>query len=79
MKHSIISGRAITKALVDAGVVPPNCSRIILDITAYETVKVHYSCFGDTRILTAGIVEQIIDIVGKSSHTGAYLVEDDGA
>jgi len=37
----------IIKALQDAGLVPPLCCRIILDVAISDVVKLYYECYAD--------------------------------
>lgn len=38
--------------LVDAGVVPKDCCRVVIDVRVDEMVKVYYDCFGDKQMLS---------------------------
>lgn len=42
-----ILSQPIFDQMIRAGVVPPNCRRMIIDICYDEAVKVYYDCFGD--------------------------------
>jgi hypothetical protein len=37
----------VAKALTEAGIIPTNCRRFIIDSEAGEVVKVYYECYGD--------------------------------
>lgn len=41
------------KQLMEAGVVPPNTRRLVIDISIDEPVKVYYDCYGDDKMFTA--------------------------
>ena len=36
---------------VNAGIVPENVKRMVIDIEANEVVKVYYDCYGDKKML----------------------------
>lgn len=50
---------SVMKLLCDAGIVPPHCRRVVIDMQAGDAVRVYYEIFGDARIIdvVAGMVE----------------------
>ena len=56
------------KQFVEAGLVPDNCRRIVIDLEVNDAVKVYYECFGDDKFVPrfvdhviAGIKENTVD------------------
>ncbi|KKN20053.1 hypothetical protein LCGC14_0939470 [marine sediment metagenome] len=47
----------------DAGILPDNCRRVIIDIAYDDAVKVYYECYGDERLLK----------IDFASHIGAMI------
>ena len=41
----------IGKALVEAGILPPECTRIVIDININDVVKVYYQTNGTEKLL----------------------------
>ena len=51
-KHSPgIFSIELSRPLVEAGIVPPNTNRIVIDIPANGVVGVYYSVFADERLI----------------------------
>lgn len=42
---------SIIQPFIDAGVVPPGCSRMLIDIPADDVVRVYYEIFGDQKVI----------------------------
>lgn len=42
---------AVIKPFIDAGIVPANCRRIIIDFQAEDAVRVYYEVFADSRVI----------------------------
>jgi len=54
----IVAADAIIRRLVDAGVVPANCRRVVIDLAAGVPATLYFEVLGDTRLeiaLAAGI------------------------
>ena len=47
----IITGTELGEMLIDAGIVPDNCLRIIIDINHHQAVTIYYQGVGDERLL----------------------------
>ena len=47
----VVGGVELGKALAAAGLVPDNCSRMIVDVQVNDVVRVYYTCFGDEDLL----------------------------
>ena len=47
----IIKADVIGQKLMDAGIVPSNCTRIIIDLELDNVAKVYCQCLGDTKLL----------------------------
>lgn len=39
------------RPFVDAGIVPDNCRRVIIDLQADDVVRIYYEIYGDDRII----------------------------
>lgn len=59
----VISGWEFGKALAEAGILPPNCGDLIIEVPVGGVVTIHTCSFGDERLL---------DVIG-SSVQGAKL------
>lgn len=44
-------GGMMLQTLHDAGILPPNCRRVIIDAKADDVVHMYFECFGDERVL----------------------------
>lgn len=53
----MITGRNLldgwVKQLIEAGVVPHNVRRVLIDIPVADVVTIHYECYGDEKMFTA--------------------------
>lgn len=47
----VISSKGLVQKLTEAGLVPANCQRIIIDIPVGDAAYVYYRCLADERIL----------------------------
>lgn len=59
------SSPTLIKVMMDAGIVPDHCRRIVLDIAYNNVVKIYYEVLGDNRLLD----------VDFASHIGAMIKE----
>lgn len=50
----------LTERLKEAGLVPKNCQRIIIDIKADDLIKIYYQCIGDDALAEIGLPEEIL-------------------
>ena len=49
----VILNDQFTRALIDAGVLPANCRRYIIDSgEPGNAITLHFECFGDERLLS---------------------------
>jgi hypothetical protein len=71
---SIITGRGLGKKLVDAGIVPANTIRIIIDIDVNSAVKLYYEVFGDERLLEIDWTDVKPVIFDKNSLTPEFTL-----
>lgn len=53
---------SIQQQLIDAGIVPENCTRVIIDIGLDEILKVYYEAYGDKRILDLDLMSALKDV-----------------
>lgn len=53
MPKVTINGSDIAKALVDAGVLPPNCKRVIIDIRVQDVVVAYFETFAEPDLVDA--------------------------
>lgn len=59
-----IVGQEFGKMLIDAGIVPINASRVIIDIPADGVVKIYYSVFADYADL--GLLFDVVQKIAQS-------------
>ena len=52
----------LVKSLIDSGIVPDNCCRVIIDIAYDNAVKVYYEVYGDERLLDIDFAKHILTI-----------------
>jgi hypothetical protein len=60
---SVLRGRQLLDHLQQAGVVPPNVRRAVIDASFDHVVSVYYECFGDPRLLRVDALEPLKDAV----------------
>ncbi len=53
----------LIKALVDAGIVPDNCRRIVIDIPCNDVVTLYYEVFGDERLLDVDFAKHLGPVI----------------
>jgi hypothetical protein len=63
----VITGWDFGKALLDAGVIPPNCGDVFIEVRVGGVVIIHTAIFADERIL---------NIVGASLKSARITVEE---
>ena len=51
MAKKIIRNSELVNQLLDVGIVPDHCRRIVIDIQADNTVTLYFECVGDERLL----------------------------
>jgi hypothetical protein len=51
MKNKIIDGTALCSAMKEAGLLPENCRRFVIDCNSRSIVTLYYECIGDERLL----------------------------
>lgn len=57
----IASSHALAKALMESGVLPPNCRRFLIDSgEPGGLLKVFYECYADERVLDAFVAAGIV-------------------
>ena len=57
-----IMANSIQQQLIDAGIVPENCTRVIIDIGLDAILKVYYETYGDKRILDLDLMLALKDV-----------------
>ena len=57
-----VMAKGIQDQLVDAGIVPKNCTRVIIDIGLDSILKVYYEAYGDQRILDLDLMSALKDV-----------------
>lgn len=57
MAKAVLLGQYLATKLTEAGLVPKDASRIIIDIPVNEAVKIHYETFCDRKLLDMGLPE----------------------
>jgi len=60
MSEPSVAASVLAKVLEKAGLVPDNCERIVIDITAGNLVRIYYACIGTERLLEADIINALI-------------------
>ncbi len=45
------TGLELVKKLKDKGFLPPNCKRILVDISVDDVVKIYFACYADRDAL----------------------------
>lgn len=51
MKAIATNGSAFARALIEAGVIPPNCRRAVIDMQAGQAIKIFCETFADAESL----------------------------
>lgn len=51
VQHKVIAGEHLINELIRVGVVPPNTSRIVIDVDLNECTRVWFETYGDERLL----------------------------
>lgn len=67
-----IKSQDFAKPLIDAGVLPPNLRRMIIDVQSGQPVKVYYDTFGNESLLQMITPQMLMDaepIVHSSPET----------
>lgn len=61
---NIVLTKDLTNALIEAGIAPPNCQRMIIDVNWEDAlVHIYYQCLGDESLLEAELLGQIKAII----------------
>jgi hypothetical protein len=55
-------GPPFINALVDAGVIPPNCKRIVIDCNTGAMITIHYELFADQRINDPSVLDAVFEM-----------------
>ena len=55
----VVHSMDLIKQFVEAGLVPDNCQRMIIDVKYDEVVKVYYECLGDKKMLDIDIPKHL--------------------
>ena len=75
-KIAPLEGYRMIDALVEAGVVPPGSTKVIIEISAPGMVEIHYSAVGEENLL--GVLPGVFKppTIGNATHDGevrAYI------
>ncbi len=75
----VISGHdpELIKAMSDAGILPDNCIRIIVDICYDGAVKIYYEMYGDDRLLDIDFASHIGAIINQTSNADEVNKKED--
>jgi hypothetical protein len=49
-------------ALIDAGIVPDNCKRVVIDCNTGKAIVIHYEVFGDERLNAAPVLDAVFEL-----------------
>ena len=64
---SIIDGKSLGRMLLDAGIIPPDCRRVIIDVPCEGVVVMYIEQFGDDRLLDIDWGNIVPEIVVKKT------------
>jgi hypothetical protein len=53
---------SFVKALFDAGVIPPNCKRVVIDCNTGKAIMIHYEVFGDERLNDQSVLDAVFEL-----------------
>ena len=63
----MITGCTLCKILLDAGIISPECRRVIIDVSIDEIVTLYIENYGDKRLLEINWGKVAAEIVEKAS------------
>jgi hypothetical protein len=52
-------GNPFTKALIDAGIIPPECTRVVIDCQSDRAIKIHYEVFADQKLSSRIVLDGV--------------------
>ncbi len=50
MTPSPIIANSLIQTFIEYGLVPPLCTRILIDLKVGDVIRIHYSCFGSDQM-----------------------------
>jgi hypothetical protein len=53
---------AFIKALRDAGVIPDNCHRVVIDCEATKVITIYYETYADERINDKQVIDAVFEL-----------------
>jgi len=60
---AVITGISLQEALVEAGIIPSNCRRIVIDIPYDGLAMVYYECLGSDKLLEFDLPRHLQDAI----------------
>lgn len=51
MSDRAILSDAMLDQMASQGLIPPECSRVIIDLQVGDVIRIHYTCFGTDKLL----------------------------
>lgn len=66
MSGPMMTDSTVIHKFVEAGIVPKNCRKIVIDMEVGDAVKVYYSCYGDQEmieVLVPALLEPAVRII----------------
>jgi len=55
-------GSPFVKALTDAGIIPENCRRVVIDCNTGHAIEIHYEVYGDERLNDAPVLDAVFEL-----------------
>jgi hypothetical protein len=66
LKPQIIHAQDLIKVLMEKGVIPPNCTRCVIDLDVADVARLYFECLGDERLIEVFMQENAI-VIGEKS------------
>lgn len=63
MSQKPIIGKTLQQQLVDAGILPELCSRVVIDIPCASPVSIYYESYGSSKLLELDLPRYLQDAV----------------
>lgn len=51
VSSKVIHAHDLVKRLIDAGIVPSNCTRVVIDLPIDDAARLYFECIGDERLI----------------------------
>jgi hypothetical protein len=62
-KPKIIPSDLLGVKLIEAGILPPNCRRFVIDGLVGDPLRIYIECFGDEQVLEVVTPESLADAI----------------